>query len=102
MLVDSILPALAGLDPHLPPPARLAQAVERNVRWTLRTVIESPEGRARVAEGRVKYVGAIYEIQTGRVRFLEPTETASHTPRPRRVRSQGRALRGPTPAKKAE
>ena len=71
LLVDSILPALAGLDPQLPHPARLAQAVESNVRWTVRTVLESPEGRARLAEGRVKIVGAIYEIETGRVRFLE-------------------------------
>jgi carbonic anhydrase len=70
LLVDSILPALTGLDPHLPPSDQLAQAVEMNVRWTVRTIIESPEGQARVAEGRVKFVGAIYEIQTGRVRFL--------------------------------
>jgi carbonic anhydrase len=71
-LVDNILPALAGLDPHLPPAAQLAQAVERTVRWTVRTIIESPEGQARAAEGRVRCVGAIYEIETGRVRFLEP------------------------------
>jgi carbonic anhydrase len=71
LLVDSILPVLDGLDPELPPPARLARAVESNVRWTVRTIIESPEGQARVAEGRVKCVGAIYEIETGRVRFLE-------------------------------
>ena len=71
LLVDSILPALAGLDPHLPPPAQLAQAVERNVRWTVRTIMESPDGQARVVEGRVRYVGAIYEIETGRVRFLD-------------------------------
>jgi len=30
----------------------------------------SPEGKARVKEGRVKLAGAIYEIATGRVRFL--------------------------------
>jgi carbonic anhydrase len=71
LLVDSILPALAGLDPELPPPVRLARAVERNVRWTVRAILESPEGQARLAEGRVKAVGAIYEIETGRVRFLE-------------------------------
>src|SRR5512136_3067045 len=88
LLVDSILPALAGLDPNLPPPAQLAQAVESNVRWTVRTILESPEGQARLAEGRVKIVGAIYEIETGRVRFLEPIETASHTPRPRKVGNQ--------------
>jgi carbonic anhydrase len=79
LLVESILPALAGLDPHLPPPAQLAQAVERNVRWTVRTIIESPEGQARLAEGRMKIVGAVYEIETGRVRFLEASGPATHT-----------------------
>ncbi len=71
LLVDSILPALTAVDPALPAPARLAQAVESNVRWTVQTISESPEGRARAAEGRVKCVGAVYEIATGRVRFLE-------------------------------
>lgn len=70
LLVDNILPALAGLDPKLPTAARLAQAVELNVRWTMQTILDSPEGRARQAEGRMKCVGAIYEIETGRVRFL--------------------------------
>ena len=72
LLVDNILPALAGLDADLPPAARLAQAVECNVRWTVRTIWESPEGRARAAEGRARCVGAIYEIATGRARFLKP------------------------------
>lgn len=70
LLVDSILPALNGLDPHLSPSAQYAQAVEMNVRWTVRAINDSPEGRARAAEGRIKCVGAIYEIETGRVRFL--------------------------------
>lgn len=73
LLVDSILPSLAGLNPRLPPPARLAEAVESNVRWTVRAILASPEGQARLAEGRMKIIGAIYEIETGRVRFLEPT-----------------------------
>src|SRR5512139_4246194 len=46
LLVDGIMPNLAGLDPQLPPAARLAQAVESNVRCTVRTILESPEGRA--------------------------------------------------------
>jgi carbonic anhydrase len=71
LLVDSILPGLDGLDPELPLPVQLAQAVESNVRWTVRTILESPEGRARAAEGRVKCIGAIYDIETGRVRFLD-------------------------------
>jgi carbonic anhydrase len=71
LLVDSILPALGDVDPNLPPPQRLAKAVESNVRWTVRTILETPEGQARLAEGRMKLVGAIYEMQTGRVRFLD-------------------------------
>lgn len=70
LLVDGILPNLAGLDPRLPPPARLAQAVENNVRRTVSAILESPEGQARQAEGRMKLIGAIYELETGRVRFL--------------------------------
>lgn len=72
LLVNSILPGLEGLDAKLPPAARLAQAIEMNVRSTMRAILDSPEGRARLAEGRVKCVGAIYEIETGRVRFLNP------------------------------
>ncbi|MCL4787202.1 MAG: carbonic anhydrase [Verrucomicrobia bacterium] len=72
LLVDSILPGLEALEAGLPPAARLAQAVEMNVRRTVRTILDSPEGRARQAEGRVKCVGAIYEIETGCVRFLHP------------------------------
>ncbi|MGZ5021149.1 MAG: carbonic anhydrase [Chthoniobacterales bacterium] len=71
ILVDHILPGLADLDTQLTPEAMLAQAVEANVRWSMRQILESPEGRERQAEGRVKLVGAIYELETGRVRFLE-------------------------------
>jgi carbonic anhydrase len=48
----------------------LIQAVESNVRWTARQILNTPEGQARVAEGRMKIVGAVYEIETGRVRIL--------------------------------
>jgi carbonic anhydrase len=71
VLVDSILPNLADLDSQLSPEAMPTQAVEANVRWSMRQILETPEGRERQAEGRVKLVGAIYEIKTGRVRLLE-------------------------------
>jgi carbonic anhydrase len=77
LLVDSILPVLDGLDPGLSAAVQLAQAVESNVRWTVSRILESPEGQARMAEGRVKCVGAIYDIETGRVRFLEAPGLAS-------------------------
>ena len=70
LLLENILPALEGLDQTLAPDALLAAAVEANVRFTLRAVFESPEGQARVAEGVMQLVGAVYEVSTGRVRFL--------------------------------
>ncbi|MES2923813.1 MAG: carbonic anhydrase [Verrucomicrobiota bacterium] len=71
ILVDSILPSLNDIDDQLAPEALLAQAVEANVRWSMRQILDTPEARERQAEGRVKLAGAIYEIETGNVRFLE-------------------------------
>lgn len=70
-LLQGILPALEELDPALPPDVQLRAAVEANVRWTMRKIADSPEGRARAAEGVLLLVGAVVEIETGRVRFLE-------------------------------
>jgi carbonic anhydrase len=70
ILVDSIAPALPEYDETLSGEERLAKAVECNVLWTVRKVLHSPEGQERQAEGRMKIVGAVYEIETGRVRFL--------------------------------
>ena len=64
------MPGLADLDLKLSPEAMSAQAVEANVRWSMRQILETPEGRERLAEGQLKLVGAIYEIETGEVRFL--------------------------------
>jgi carbonic anhydrase len=71
MLVDNILPGLPPLDPELSLEERIDQAVESNVRWTVQQISETPEGQARLAERKVKIIGAIYEIATGRVRFLD-------------------------------
>ena len=71
LLVDSILPGLADLDPQLTSEETLARAVEANVRWSIRQILETPEGRERRAEGRLQLVGAVYEIETGRIRFLK-------------------------------
>ena len=72
LLVASILPGLPEFDSQATPDEQLSHAVEANVRWTVRQILDSPEGRERGAEGRMKIVGAVYEIETGRVRFLPP------------------------------
>jgi carbonic anhydrase len=74
LLLASIVPNLPDFDELLTHEEQLSRAVESNVRWTVRQILDSPEGQARVAEGRMKIVGAIYEIETGRVRFLPPDE----------------------------
>jgi carbonic anhydrase len=71
LLLKNIAPALDKLDQTLPPAALLSAAVEANVRWTIRELLESPEGKARALVGDVKLMGAVYDIATGRVRFLE-------------------------------
>ena len=70
-LLEQINPALDRLDPSLPPDALLSAAVEANVRFCMQQLCETPEGQARLAEGVMKLVGAVYELSTGRVRFLD-------------------------------
>jgi len=69
-LLDRILPGLPAPDAGATPAERMAAAVEANVRWSMRQLFETPEGRARMEEGVLKLVGAIYELQSGRVRVL--------------------------------
>ena len=75
ILVDNIAPGLRDLDAGAADEDRLAQAVEANVRWSMRQLQDSPEGSRALEEGRAKLVGAVYEIASGRVRFLADSAT---------------------------
>jgi carbonic anhydrase len=77
ILVDNLLPGLEGVDAELPREARLEAAVEANVRWSVRQILDTPEGRMRFAEGQRMLVGAIYSLLTGRVQFLDGGESAA-------------------------
>src|SRR6185295_10339916 len=70
LLLEKVLPGLREIDADLPPQGQLDAAVEANVRWSMHQLLDTPEGKARIAEGVMKLVGAIYELATGRVRFL--------------------------------
>ncbi len=74
ILVENILPALGTIDRRLSPSTQLALAVERNVRWSMRQIAESPEGRARLATREITLVGGVYQVASGRVRLLEDEE----------------------------
>jgi carbonic anhydrase len=71
LLLENILPGLRDLPPDLAPDAEMGAAVEANVRWSMHQLLETPEGKARAAEGSMKLVGAVYELESGTVRFLE-------------------------------
>jgi carbonic anhydrase len=73
-LLQNIVPGLTGVAADLPWEEQMQAAVEANVRWAMARILESPEGRARRAEGVMQLVGAVYELATGRVRFLEPAD----------------------------
>ncbi len=70
LLLDGILPGLRDLPPDLPRDVEMRAAVEANVRWSMHQLLETPEVKARLAEGMMKLVGSVYELESGRVRFL--------------------------------
>ena len=71
VLMQSIRPGIEDVDPALPPERALDAAVEANVRWTIRQLRDTPEAQAREVEGVMKLVGAVFELASGRVRFLD-------------------------------
>ena len=70
-LLEGIEPALDDLDSSQPHEALLHAAVEANVRYTVRALRGTWEVQARLAEGQMKLIGAVYELGSGRVRFLD-------------------------------
>ena len=70
-LVNNILPGLPEFDSQASPQEQLAQAVEANVRWSMHQMMETSEAQRAIQEDRAKLVGAVYEIASGSVRFLQ-------------------------------
>lgn len=69
-LLENITPGLENVAADASADDQLHAGVEANVRWSMRQVMDTPEAQARAAEGVLKLVGAVYELTTGRVRFL--------------------------------
>ena len=70
ILVNNIIPGLSKRGLHLSSQDQLAWAVEANVRWSMHQLMETPEAKQAASEGQKKMVGAVFEINSGRVRFL--------------------------------
>jgi carbonic anhydrase len=69
-LLKLIDPGLKELDLKLAYPALLDAAVEANVGWSLRQLTDTSNARLAIERHRCKFVGAVYELQTGKVRLL--------------------------------
>jgi carbonic anhydrase len=71
VLMRLIRPALTELDPLLEGPAAHLAAVEANVRWSVRHILAMPGVRKAADEERIQILGAVCEIESGLVRFLD-------------------------------
>jgi carbonic anhydrase len=70
-LIALIKPGLAQLNLQLERKALLHAAVEANVRWSMRQLSALPEAKRALSKKLVTLVGAVYELDSGRVRFLD-------------------------------
>ena len=70
-LVELINPGLGGINPTLSAAEQLKAGVEVNVRWSVHQVIRTPEVQRAREKGNVLIVGAVYELTTGKVRWLD-------------------------------
>lgn len=73
-LLDRIQPAVANAqkqDPTLAGPALVSAAIRENVWYSIETLLSnSDEIRELVNQGKLRVVGATYDIRTGNVRWL--------------------------------
>jgi carbonic anhydrase len=69
-LLDTIIPGLEDVAADASPEEQVKAGVEANVRWSMRQIMATPEAQARAEQGVMQLVGGVYELTTGRVRFL--------------------------------
>lgn len=70
-LVRMITPGLKSLDRTVPRDAMIRAAVEANVLWSMRQLGSMPEAQRPLREKSIALVGAVYDLDSGRVRFLK-------------------------------
>jgi carbonic anhydrase len=69
-LVRMIEPGLKDIDTRLPAEKLLSAAVKANVRWSMAQLAELPEVKKALADRRFEMIGAVYELETGKVSVL--------------------------------
>ncbi len=70
-LLEQVRPALRGIDPALPLDERIRLGVEANVRHSMEQLHDIIEREADEVPAGLRVVGAVYDLETGRVRLLE-------------------------------
>lgn len=70
-LLYQIEPAVMGVSNDQPRKEVIAESVNRNIQWGLRRLSRVPDVRQRLKDGRIKIVGGVYDIHTGKVNLLE-------------------------------
>lgn len=70
-LLYLIEPAAMGIPESLPRQQRIDQAIRRNVELAVRRLSRVPDLRRRILAGKVKLLGAMYDMHTGKVKLLE-------------------------------
>jgi carbonic anhydrase len=69
-LVELIKPGLPKALPGDTVEQQINAAVEANVRWSIEQLARLPEAKKAIEAGRFSLAGAVYELTSGRVRFL--------------------------------
>jgi len=70
-LLAHVAPSLKNIDRSLPASEQVRQGVEANVRASVVHLQTTPEVREKIAGGKLDIIGAVYELETGKVRFLQ-------------------------------
>jgi carbonic anhydrase len=75
-LLRHIEPAIKDVDTSLAPDQQLERAVEANVRWSLEQLTDLPGAHRILNEQKLILTGAVYELDSGRVRWLQEAGAA--------------------------
>jgi carbonic anhydrase len=71
-IVDLIEPGLKGIPSNLSAAKQLHMAVEANVCWSKHQILATAEAQRALQEDKtIRIVGAVYELATGTVRWLD-------------------------------
>jgi carbonic anhydrase len=70
-LLEHIEPLFEDIDEDLPQAEKVHLAVEANVRLSIETILSYPGHREAHERGEFDLVGAVYDMHTGKVRFLD-------------------------------